>query len=259
MYCPVVRLCCWVGLLLDLATRGAIALLNRSIAAITRKPHSVIILDFCVYAIILRSAVSAKVVSLTTYKESKLKMKINKTLTVFSLCFFAFTSASSFFGEAEAASIRKASIRNDLFSVGAVNDVTLGFGNKVSMVNIMIPGGQPIMCNPVVINPGPPPVVSDIGYKCNGFTLPLASMPSDRVAMITYKTECDKCNLTQAQWSRDGKDVGAAVITNRGIEIKKGSINFTFFNDQPFSLTYQNIQVFEGNNIVNFNLTYSPH
>jgi len=79
-------------------------------------------------------------------------------------------------------------------------------------------------------------------------------MPSDRVAMITYKTECDKCNLTQAQWSRDGKDVGAAVITNRGIEIKKGSINFTFFNDQPFSLTYQNIQVFEGNNIVNFNL-----
>jgi hypothetical protein len=181
-------------------------------------------------------------------------VKINKTLTVFSLCSFAFISASSFFGEAEAASIKKATIKNGL-AVGAANDVTLGFSNKVSMVNIMVPGGVPIMCNQIVVKPGPPPVLSDFTYKCDGFILPNTGTEAEKSAMVTYKTECDVCKLTEGQWSRDGKDAGPISITNPGITIKKGSIDVTFFNDQLFSVTYQNIQVFESNNIANFNLS----
>jgi hypothetical protein len=142
---------------------------------------------------------------------------------------------------------------------GDVNDAHFRFTQKVKNVSIMY-GDTMRGCTPTNPDPNGNGLIFDcpVPMPADDFVVPGTGDAAQKRAKLLYESDCSKCKPVSGKntyWTADGENVGEITVVGATPRISRNSpLSLSLFNEESFSVTYDNIQVFEGNDLINFNL-----
>jgi hypothetical protein len=160
--------------------------------------------------------------------------------------------------EVYGANLWSITIQND--TGGDVNDAHFRFQQKVKNVTIKY-GDTMRNCTPKNPDPDGKGLIFDcpVPVPADNFVVPGTGDTSKQRAELLYDSDCSKCRPVLGKatyWTADGVNVGEIKnIFGATTRIGRNSpLSLFLSNEESFAVTYDSIQVFEGNDLLNFNL-----
>lgn len=160
--------------------------------------------------------------------------------------------------EVYGANLWSITIQND--TGGDVNDAHFRFQQKVKNVTIKY-GDTMRNCTPKNPDPDGKGLIFDcpVPVPADNFVVPGTGDTSKKRAELLYDSDCPKCRPVVGKatyWTADGVNVGEIKnIFGATTRIGRNSpLSLFLSNEESFAVTYDSIQVFEGNDLLNFNL-----
>jgi hypothetical protein len=140
---------------------------------------------------------------------------------------------------------------------GDANDAHFRFTQKVKNVTIKY-GNNMRNCTPKNPDPDGKGLIFDcpVPVPADNFVVP--GTGDKNRAELLYDSDCSKCKPVSGKetyWTADGVNVGNIVIVGATPRIGRNSpLSLFLSNEESFAVTYDSIQFFEGNDLLNFNL-----